>query len=905
MAEAIKMSELPISEGSDSSVGIPPGVSQLPLPNSPISADESESDEVAFKPQEPQVSKQKTSSGASQQLPQTQGVYQSTPISPSQVAPSFGVSSRFSPINENNYGARDKDWLSESHAPRSEPLMSGLAMGVRSLGRQDPRSRYDSGYFPAPSQNELHSLYDRLNQKDHESEVVNRRLENMGRQLDDVHEMRTLLLQLGQQVSQLSKIGDQVAQLSQIVHDLSVSVHPPPRPDPPTHKGNSPSLDKENIGVTHDSDISAHNNRSAMKVRFRSPSPGQVPQSAESMNAQDGSNLSHHDDMPATEMHQRQHWRPWTGSPRSREVSLAERQYVPGYFPLDPHSQAAPPFMNPNCYYPPQGFPPFSDSPSYPDAEREQAVSSKSPGDRVRGNRRGETVAQSSDTHTDSSDSDTCSDSGSLSTSEGEHERRHKYSPHTMEKMERRSRRRSRTPDTSSDSSGRPCGKAKQKPRHRSRKHRFYSSESDHYSSSSRNKHRHPRSTHRKNKPMDTPFFRGGADNLRSFLIQFKVASEDNQWSYREQGRRLIGALRGDARDVLGVMGQGKAKDFDKLVKTLTRTYCPPGSEQKYAVELLSKRYSKSKESLASYALSLKQLAVRAYPDSPTSPKHLCDMFIRGLPRSMRKLVAVQRCTSIDEALVCALTLEANDNFSDNEKSDKPRKSKQDNVGSVKSSSKNKKGSNRKGKKSGKGGNREGVTGAVSNNDNSSNDTKLAEMFEKQSERLEALEKRFQRKPLSEVLCYSCNQFGHFRNQCPDLQYTAQGHNPRSEGRSFQGQSQHGQNGQGSFRAPSQQGQHNQSSFRGQYQQGQNQSSFRGHQGQGNQSSFRGQQGQNHQSSFRGQPQPSRSYQAQQVPRPLHENMNKPSDKHNFAAPVHEDISDDSDLDLNDQGAIF
>ena len=108
----------------------------------------------------------------------------------------------------------------------------------------------------------------------------------------------------------------------------------------------------------------------------------------------------------------------------------------------------------------------------------------------------------------------------------------------------------------------------------------------------------------------------------------------------------------------------------------------------------------KKKESVSKHAQDLRALARKAYPRRPHAEGVLVDLFARGLPsKEMRRLVQVSRPRTVDKALVIALTCEAAEEASDNERPSHKPKLSSGTAASVEQKTKGKK-KNRKKKKS-------------------------------------------------------------------------------------------------------------------------------------------------------------------------------------------------------------
>jgi hypothetical protein len=164
-----------------------------------------------------------------------------------------------------------------------------------------------------------------------------------------------------------------------------------------------------------------------------------------------------------------------------------------------------------------------------------------------------------------------------------------------------------------------------------------------------------------------------GKSDVRDYLLQFDIIAGVNGWDTKLRGQRLAGSLTEGAREVLGALGARRASRYKYLVPALLKKYSPEGQEAKYIVQLMNRKCSK-KESVSEYERELRKLARLAYPDSPVDERVLVGLFARGLSnREMRRQVQVSRCRDLDEALVIALTCEAVDEASENDRPHKPK----------------------------------------------------------------------------------------------------------------------------------------------------------------------------------------------------------------------------------------
>ena len=183
-------------------------------------------------------------------------------------------------------------------------------------------------------------------------------------------------------------------------------------------------------------------------------------------------------------------------------------------------------------------------------------------------------------------------------------------------------------------------------------------SESD---SSDEERRRHRR--RRTYKPVSAPEFSGKPEeNIKTFMKQFASAVKDNRWSKVRAGRKLAASLKGEAADVLNQLDDGEDEDYDVIMEALKYEYDPPGLESKYSMQLMNKKFNSKRETVQSYASSLRRLAKRAYGANLPEPQ-LVDLFVRGMGKQARKWILLQKPTSLTQCVVAALTLDAAENL--------------------------------------------------------------------------------------------------------------------------------------------------------------------------------------------------------------------------------------------------
>lgn len=159
---------------------------------------------------------------------------------------------------------------------------------------------------------------------------------------------------------------------------------------------------------------------------------------------------------------------------------------------------------------------------------------------------------------------------------------------------------------------------------------------------------------------MTCPIFKEG-DDFSDFIVQFHLFSEECGLEGSQKAAYLVSALRGSAKSCLSLLGKKGARDYNKLLTTLTRLYSPEGSQARFGTSLMTRGYRGiRKETLPHYLQVLRKLYFRAYGHHVASDSVIKDLFIKGLDsRSLRTLVSVQRPATSQDALDIALSIQS------------------------------------------------------------------------------------------------------------------------------------------------------------------------------------------------------------------------------------------------------
>ena len=161
-----------------------------------------------------------------------------------------------------------------------------------------------------------------------------------------------------------------------------------------------------------------------------------------------------------------------------------------------------------------------------------------------------------------------------------------------------------------------------------------------------------------------------GKSDLTSFLLQFSLIGDFNNWSREERAQQLAMALTGDARKCLSTLGRRGIRDYGKLVKALYRRFSPRGREAQFNIQLFERECGQN-ESAADFANALNELAIQAYPGEGLAERILIRLFIKGLPTlEAQRTVHLTHPATLDDAVEVASAFEA---FSPPKMDDKPK----------------------------------------------------------------------------------------------------------------------------------------------------------------------------------------------------------------------------------------
>ena len=386
--------------------------------------------------------------------------------------------------------------------------------------------------------------------------------------------------------------------------------------------------------------------------------------------------------------------------------------------------------------------------------------------------------SSSSHSSTDRSDSDASggtSDSGESRSRSRSKKRSNKAKKPNREESSDSSDDDSSYDDDSSDGYDTP-------PSRKPRGHKKKKARKGRYPRRSDKGHYRSRRGYNRGRNMTCPVYKEGED-WSDFLVQYQLFSRECRLRGSQKASYLVSALRGSAKSCLSLLGKKGAQNYKKLVTTLTRLYSPEGSTARHGCTLMTRVYKGFRaETLPHYLQVLRKLYFKAYGNHVASDRVIKDLFIKGLDsRSLRTLVSVQRPATSQEALDIALSIQ-----SQTDEGAKAKTGKEDGIHALTegSSSPKPKGKKNKGRK-GKGRRRRAkdtdvdtdfepdpVGAAQTEPTGEANGNpamqQMLSCMQQVSENMSALQKRFQRKPMSELSCYQCGATGHVRSLCPD-----------------------------------------------------------------------------------------------------------------------------------------
>ncbi|KAM9460739.1 uncharacterized protein Hap1MRO34_017195 isoform 2-T2 [Clarias gariepinus] len=144
-----------------------------------------------------------------------------------------------------------------------------------------------------------------------------------------------------------------------------------------------------------------------------------------------------------------------------------------------------------------------------------------------------------------------------------------------------------------------------------------------------------------------------GAVKPHAFIAQVELAADFAGWSPAETAVRVALSLEGEALRSLEDLRADERKDWAKLRESLHFRF-GAGDRQEAACEELATRERRASEPLGAFAMDLRSLARRGYPEfGPVQQEELARRaFLRGIrPSRLREHIRLAAPSSLSEAL--------------------------------------------------------------------------------------------------------------------------------------------------------------------------------------------------------------------------------------------------------------
>ena len=166
---------------------------------------------------------------------------------------------------------------------------------------------------------------------------------------------------------------------------------------------------------------------------------------------------------------------------------------------------------------------------------------------------------------------------------------------------------------------------------------------------------------YRSNEPSIKVAVYDGKSSWKDYLVQFKLAAQENGWNQHTRSIKLACSLRGRAQALLSDLTPEIRKNYDRLVNTLTERFEPQNQCEIYKTQL-KQRIRKRDEGLPELAQDIKHLTRMAYPSAFMDLRDTLskDSFIEALNDAEMELFIYQKePVTIDDAVRLALKYEA------------------------------------------------------------------------------------------------------------------------------------------------------------------------------------------------------------------------------------------------------
>jgi hypothetical protein len=103
---------------------------------------------------------------------------------------------------------------------------------------------------------------------------------------------------------------------------------------------------------------------------------------------------------------------------------------------------------------------------------------------------------------------------------------------------------------------------------------------------------------------------------LYKFINSFKICCKINQWNYNATGLYLASCLSGNAKSLLTKLNGKKKKNYNTLIKKLTKKYKCLNKVKVFKTQLRT-QVRKNGKKISKLARSIKKLSHQAYPNAP------------------------------------------------------------------------------------------------------------------------------------------------------------------------------------------------------------------------------------------------------------------------------------------------
>ena len=126
--------------------------------------------------------------------------------------------------------------------------------------------------------------------------------------------------------------------------------------------------------------------------------------------------------------------------------------------------------------------------------------------------------------------------------------------------------------------------------------------------------------------------FNGTSVEWSDYYKHFQTVADWNNWTSAERAKQLVMSFDGEAIKLLGDLSDFVLQDYQLLVQELNRRYDPKERSPAWKIEFRN-RYRKTNESVTQYAQILDCLALKAFPNIPTTAQQqrVLDQFTLGL----------------------------------------------------------------------------------------------------------------------------------------------------------------------------------------------------------------------------------------------------------------------------------